>query len=86
MSAASTAATALHIAGYPTAIAVITRFVPVVRERRTPWFVAHQVGVAAIVVGWALRGDARAVAVNGTWLVVAATWYARGGRRSGRPA
>lgn len=84
MSATTTAATALHVAGYPTAILVITRFVPVVRERRTAWFVAHQVGVAAIVLGWVLRGDARAVAINGAWLVAAAAWFARGGRR-GRP-
>ena len=82
MSAMDTTATALHIVGYPTAIAVIARFVPVVRERRTTWFVAHQIGVAAIVAGWAIRGDTPAVVINGTWFVAAATWYALGGRRT----
>lgn len=82
MSAARTAATALHILGYPIAIAVIVRFVPVVRERRTRWFLAHQAGVAAIVAGWLLRGDTRGAAVNGTWFVIAAAWYAIGGRRT----
>jgi hypothetical protein len=56
--------------------------VPVVRERRTRWFAVHQAGVAAIVTGWALRGDVRAVTVNGVWFVVAAAWYALGGRRA----
>lgn len=81
-------ATALHVVGYPTAIAVIARFVPVVRERRTRWFLTHQAGVAAIVGGWLLRGDTRGVAVNGTWFVVAAAWYASGRRpqRRSRPA
>lgn len=81
MSRPEVVATALHVVGYPTAIVVIVRFVPVVRERRARWFAIHQAGVAAIVVGWALRGDGRAVAVNGAWFVVAAAWYALGGRR-----
>lgn len=84
MSASDVAATALHVVGYPTAIVVITRFVPVVRDRRTRWFAAHQAGVAAIVGGWLLRGDARGVAVNGAWFVVAAAWYALAGRKAGR--
>ena len=44
--------TALFAFGYPTSIAVITRWLPVVRERRTAWFVAHEVAVAAIITGW----------------------------------
>jgi hypothetical protein len=78
------AATALFAVGYPTSIAVILRFVPVVRERRLKWLVAHDLAVAAIVAGWALKGDRRAVAVNSTWLVVATVWYALGGRRRAR--
>jgi hypothetical protein len=78
------AATALFAVGYPTSIAVILRFVPVVRERRWKWLVAHDLAVAAIVAGWALKGDRRAVAVNSTWLVVATVWYALGGRRRAR--
>lgn len=77
-------ATALHVVGYPVAVGVITRWVPVVRERRASWFVAHQAGMAAIVAGWVLRGEPPAVAFNGAWLVVAAAWYALGGRRGDR--
>jgi hypothetical protein len=73
--------TALFVFGYPTSIVVIARYDPVVRQRRTAWFVAHEAAVAAIVTGWALRGDATAVAINGTWLVCSAVWYALGGRR-----
>lgn len=79
-----TAATALFAFGYPVSIAVIVRFVPVVRERRLKWLVAHDVAVAAIVAGWALKGDRRAVAVNASWLVAANVWYALGGRRRAR--
>jgi hypothetical protein len=68
--------------GYPTAIVVICRFVPVVRERRIKWFVAHELAVAAIVAGWALDDDTRAVVINGSWLVIAAVWYTLGGRRT----
>lgn len=84
----STIATALHVAGYPTAIVVLTRFVPVVRHRRLRWFLAHQAGVAAIVGGWLLRGNTPAAVVNGSWLVSAAAWYALAGRsrRRGGPA
>ena len=78
------AATALFAFGYPTSIVVILRFVPVVRERRLNWFVAHDLAVAAIVAGWALKGDRRAVAINSTWLVVATVWYLLGGRRRAR--
>jgi hypothetical protein len=78
------AATALFAFGYPTSIVVILRFVPVVRERRMKWLVAHDLAVAAIVVGWALKGDRRAVAINASWLVAANVWYALGGRRRAR--
>ena len=77
---ADTVATALHVAGYPTAVVVLTRFVPVVRQRRLRWFLAHQAGVAAIVGGWLLRHNTQAAVVNGSWLVSATAWYALGGR------
>ena len=35
------AATVLFAFGYPVSIVVILRFVPVVRERRMKWLVAH---------------------------------------------
>ena len=78
------AATALFAFGYPTSIVVILRFVPVVRERRLKWLVAHDLAVAAIVAGWALKGDRRAVAINASWLVAANVWYALGSRRRAR--
>jgi hypothetical protein len=76
------ASIALFALGYPVSIAVIVRFVPVVRERRLSWLVAHDAAVAAIVAGWALRRDWRAVAINSSWLVAANVWYALGGRRA----
>ena len=66
------------------AVAVILRWVPVVRERRLPWFGAHQAAVAAIVAGHALLGSTGAVIVNSAWFVVAAAWYAAGGAFSRR--
>ena len=70
-----TLATGLHLVGYPVAIGVIVRFVPVVRERRTAWFLAHEAAVAAIAAGWALEDRPSAVAINGAWGVIAAGWY-----------
>jgi hypothetical protein len=78
------ASTALFAFGYPVSIAVILRFVPVVRERRLKWLVAHDLAVAAIVAGWVLKGDRRAVAINASWFVAANVWYALGGRRRAR--
>ena len=72
---------ALFAFGYPVAIVVIARYVPVVRQRRARWFAAHEAAVTAIVAGHALRSDARAVVVNSAWLVAGTAWYALGGRR-----
>jgi hypothetical protein len=74
--------TALFAFGYPTSIAVITRWLPVVRERRTRWFVAHEVAVAAIVAGWVIKRDPMSAAINGSWLLIAAAWYLAAGRRA----
>jgi hypothetical protein len=74
--------TALFAFGYPTSIVVIARWLPVVRQRRTAWFAVHEVAVAAIVAGWAIKRDPMAVAINGSWLVIAAAWYAAAGRRA----
>ena len=80
---------ALFVVGYPLAIAVIARWVPVVRERRTRWFLAHEAAVAAIVAGHATRGDEgrSGVVINGAWLVSSAVWYlaAGGVNRRRRP-
>lgn len=79
------ASTALFVFGYPVSIAVIARWLPVVRERRWKWFVAHELAVAAIVAGWAMKSDTRAVAINGSWLGIAAVWYAARGRATPAP-
>lgn len=71
----------LFVIGYPVAIVVIARWVPVVREQRTSWFVAHEAAVAAIVAGHAIRENGSGVAINGAWGVIAALWYWLGGRR-----
>jgi hypothetical protein len=70
--------------GYPVAIVMISRWIPVVGERRTTWFVAHGLAVAAIVAGWVLRHRTQGVVVNGSWLVIAAAWYAIAGVRQQR--
>ena len=71
--------------GYPVSILVIARFVPVVRERRLRWILWHQAAVGAIVLGFALDPKWSAVAINGSWFVVAAIWYVLGGRHSRTP-
>ena len=76
-----TLATGLHVVGYPVAVVVIARWVPVVRDRRVRWFAAHEAAVVAIAAGWALKGQPAAVAVNAAWGVVAAGWYLSRSRR-----
>ena len=71
---------ALFGLGYAASIAVLSRFVPVVRERRWRWLAVHHLGVGAVVVGWATRREAVGVAVNATWLVVSSAWYVLGRR------
>lgn len=78
------AAVALFVVGYPVAIGIIARWVPVVREQRWRWFWAHQAAVAAIVAGHALRESAGAVIINGTWWGVAALWFLGAGALSRR--
>jgi hypothetical protein len=68
--------------GYPVSIVVIARWVPVVRQQRTRWLVAHHAAVVAIITGWAIKGDVTAVAVNSSWLVSSSIWYALGARRA----
>ena len=74
----------LFAIGYPASIAVIVRWVPVVREQRWRWFWIHQAAVAAIVAGHALRDSAGGVIVNATWFVVAAVWFLVAGARRRR--
>jgi len=74
----------LFAIGYPVAVAVIARWVPVVREQRWRWFWVHQAAVGAIVAGHALRESSAAVVINGAWLVVATIWYLGAGALSRR--
>jgi len=77
---ATDASVPLLVVGYPVAVVVIARFVPVVREQRSRWFAAHTAAVLAIIVGWALRRPA-AMVPNLAWLVASTGWYLTGGRR-----
>lgn len=79
---------ALFAFGYPVAIAVITRLVPVFRQRRRAWFLAEEVATAAIVAGWASPPRrTSAVLVNAAWGVgLAVAWLVTGRRRSGDDA
>jgi hypothetical protein len=71
---------ALRLVGYPAALFVIVRWLPVVRQRLTTLFLLHQAAMAAIVAGWALVPRWAGVAGNGAWFVIAGAWYLR--RRS----
>ena len=74
----------LFAVGYPAAVVVIARFVPVVRERRLRWLAVHHAGMAAIIAGYAVKGTPSAAAINAAWLAGSTAWYAAGGRRSSR--
>ena len=74
---------ALLGAGYAASVAVLTRFVPVVRQRRWRWLVVHHLGVVSIIAGWAVRRQGPAVVVNSCWLALSTVWYLLGGRRGG---
>ena len=68
---------ALRLLGYPAALFVIVRWLPVVRQRLTRLFVLHEAAMAAIVAGWALVPRWSGAAVNGAWGLIAAAWYLR---------
>lgn len=72
---------ALFAFGYPASIAVIARFVPVVRERRWKWLAVHHLGVAAIIAGCVSKRTSIGVLGNSGWLVLSSLWYVAGGRR-----
>jgi hypothetical protein len=78
----STTRLALFAFGYPVAIIVIARFVPVVRQRRIRWLAIHHLAVACIVTGWAIKPDWSAVGINSAWLAASTVWYVRGGSRT----
>ena len=82
------AARILLVVGYPVALVVIARWVPVVRQRRTGWFLAHTLAVLAIIIGWFIRRPV-ATLPNIAWLVISTFWYhfgANGSERERPPA
>jgi hypothetical protein len=76
----NTAAIPLLAVGNAAAIVVLTRWVPVVRERRLRWFLVHHAAMAAVIAGWAIRRPI-ATGPNIAWLVLSTVWYGLGGRR-----
>ena len=77
----------LLVVGYVLAVP-LTVFVPgflrLWRRREPLLFTLAQAGAAAIVLGWALRGDLISAAVNAVWLAGFAAAYALEGRKRGR--
>ena len=55
---------AVRLPGYPVALMAIATFVGIVGDRRIGWFVAHEIAMAAIVVGWLLADRPRGRAVQ----------------------
>ncbi|CAN5678338.1 hypothetical protein BH20ACT2_BH20ACT2_15700 [soil metagenome] len=78
-------AAVLLLGGYAGAVSVLVRWIPVVLQRRTRWFVIHQIAVAAIVLGWIIQGRTSAIVVNGAWFIVAAAWYTLAAHRDMTP-
>ncbi|MGI9120180.1 MAG: hypothetical protein ACR2G7_08700 [Acidimicrobiales bacterium] len=78
----SSAGLVLLAVGYPVAIVVLTRLVPVLRQRRLAWFVALEAGTASIAAGWALRAKPAPAVINAAFLgAFAAIWWRSGNHR-----
>ncbi len=60
---------------YGVACAAIPRLRGIVAHRRTRWFAAHEVAMAAIAGGWAIEGELPPAAFNGLWLLSAGAWW-----------
>ncbi len=71
---------AVRLPGYPVALMAIVTFVGIVADRRVGWFVAHEIAMTAIVIGWLLAERPEAALFNALWLVSAAIWFAIGSR------
>ncbi|MDQ6909613.1 MAG: hypothetical protein M3Z84_02325 [Actinomycetota bacterium] len=59
----------LLVVGYPAAIAVLVRLVPVLVQRRVAPFLVLESATACIVVGWLVLGSRPAAMVNCAFLV-----------------
>ena len=80
----STLSAVVRVPGYPVALMAIVTFVGIVYHRRVGWFVANEIAMTAIVVGWLLADRPEAALFNAVWLVSAAVWFGLGGRTGGR--
>lgn len=73
----------LLVVGYPGACWALARAVPMFRQRRARRFLATQAAIAAVALGWTLRGKAVPAVLNASMVVVlAAAWRIAGRRRS----
>jgi hypothetical protein len=69
------------LVGYPVACGAIVRWIPIVRQRMVGWFVAHELAMVAICLGWALTPGSRGVLGNAAWGAIAIVWWVAAGRR-----
>lgn len=82
----SAAGLGLLAAGYAVALAVITRLVPVLRQRRRRWFLALEAATGCVAAGWGLRGRTTPMVLNATAVVgLAVAWWATGRRAGENP-
>ena len=79
--------TALLAAGYTAAVPTTATLLRIAWRRNLPAFVVLELGTAAIVAGWALRGERLPAWLNaGFGVGFAATWVAVGRVRARREA
>lgn len=82
MTASSAVGVGLLAVGYPVAVAVLTRLVPVLRQRRRRAMVALEAGTVCIAAGWGLLGQAAGVASNAAAFAgFAVAWWWTGRRQ-----
>jgi hypothetical protein len=83
MTTSSAAGVGLLVVGYPVAVGVLARLVPVLRQRRRRAMVALEVATVGIAAGWGLRGQPAGVASNAAAFVgFAVAWWWTGRRQS----
>lgn len=79
--------TALLATGYAAAVPTTAGLLRIAWRRNLPLFLVLEAGTAAIVAGWALRGEPSAAWVNaGFGVGFACTWVAVGRVRARRKA
>lgn len=55
--------------GYPVSVGVLTRLLPVLRQRRQGWFLVLEGATACVAAGWLLRGRPEPAVLNAAALV-----------------